>query len=113
MKKIEGVQQQPLSDFTWNNFGVIISFHPNSQEYKQCCEYPFVMGRSGGLERSSVAPLLAQLLLALPTDCPLGDTVGVCMPISFSCTPCSEVKRETFQPGYSTTTFFFLHLIPL
>lgn len=87
----------------WSNN---LSNHPISEQYKYYSEYPFVMGRSGGLERSSVAPLLVQLLLPLPTDCPLGDTVGVCIPISFSCTPCGEVKLKTYQPGHS-----FIHLI--
>lgn len=61
---------------------------PLIQWRKASSMYPFVMVKSGGLDRSSVAPLLVQLLLALPTDCPLGDTVGVCMPMSLSWTAC-------------------------
>lgn len=67
-----------------------IHLHLHRQCRKTGHVYPFVMGRSGGLESSSVAPLLVQLLLALPTDCPLGDTVGVCMPMSLSWTACGK-----------------------
>lgn len=76
--------------------------------HKFYSQYPFVRGRSGGLESSSVAPLLVQLLLALPTDCPLGDTVGVCMPISLSCTPCGEVKGKNKSKRLLS---FWFHLL--